>query len=333
MTAINTIKPVNVGIIGCGGFGNYHIDNLLKIDGVKISAIMSRSSERLAATAKKLDCPRLFTDYKEMLEECKELDAVVITVPPGSHEDIELCAAKHGVHMYIEKPIELSYEAAIKNEQAINDAGIICAVGYQGRYSDGLNEIKELITNKKVGLATASWIGGFPGVAWWRDKSLSGGQLVEQATHLFDALRYLFGDIKTVYSQALSGLNDRVANSTVEDCSSTLVTFKSGVIATVMTGCYIDTQKAGGEVGLKLFAEDMQLEYDWGRNVTYKTNNETTVKSFDQNFHLEAMKEFINAVRSGNSSGIRSDYSDGIKTLKATLAANESMKTGFAVQL
>lgn len=334
MTVINTIKPVNVGIIGCGGFGNFHIDNLLKMEGVNVAAIMSRNEERLAETAKKLNNTKLYTSYKTMLEDCEELDAIVITLPPGGHGDIELLAAEHGVNMYIEKPIELSYEKALQNEKAIKKAGIICSVGYQSRYCEGINEIKGVIAGKKTGLVEAKWINGFPGVPWWKDKSLSGGQIVEQSTHLFDALRYLYGDVKTVYTQSLVGINDRVENSTVEDCSSTIMTFKSGIIATVMTACYIDTSKSGGEVGLKLFAEDMRIEYNWGESkATYSTRNETVSKSFNGNGHFVAMSEFINAVRTNDFSNIRSDYSDAVKTLMVTLAANESMETGCPVQL
>jgi predicted dehydrogenase len=61
--------------------------------------------------------------------------------------------------------------------------------------------MKEYVTGKEnqVGLVTAAWVGGIPRVPWWRTWATSGGQIVEQNIHLFDQLRWLFGDVESVF--------------------------------------------------------------------------------------------------------------------------------------
>lgn len=325
------MKTINVGIIGCGGFGNFHLDNLLQMEGVSIVALVSSNPKRLEETAKKVPNARLYSGHKELFADDILLDAVVVSLPPALHHGVECAAAQLGVNIYVEKPIGVDIATALKNAEAIEKAGIICAVGYQGRYSSLFPKLKTVIARQQIGLVLATWIGGFPEVMWWRNKSLSGGQLVEQATHLFDIMRYLFGEVKSVYSSAMSGINDK-PNSTVEDCSSTVVTFKSGIVATMLTGCYI-SNKSPSDVGLQIFCKDMQISYDWCGDIQYKSNDETTKISPIGNAHFDAMQAFITALQSGDKTGILCDYADAVKTLKVTLAANQSMESGLPIML
>ncbi|MBC7960030.1 MAG: Gfo/Idh/MocA family oxidoreductase [Vallitaleaceae bacterium] len=327
------MNNIKVGIIGCGWFGNFHTDNLLKMERVEVVAFASSNSEKLKAIGEKVKGSRLYSSHKEMFEKEPHLDAVFICVPPDCHGDVEILAARKGIHLYVEKPIEVSLEKAHEIEAAINQAGIICSVGYQERYNPEVENIRIYIKDKKIGLASGRWVGGMPGVHWWRRKEKSGGQIVEQSTHIFDMLRYFFGDAQNVYSTAMKGIVENVPEYDIEDASSTTVIFKSGVIATVFTACYLQDLEAYRGAGLQIICNDAIIDYDWNKEVRYTLKSEVKKVDIEANSHFASAQTFIEAVKTGNGQSIKSTYSDSVKTFEMTMAANESIKSGKPVIL
>lgn len=321
---------VKVGIIGCGWFGNRHLDNLLKLEGVQITVLVSTNKEKLTSTAKKVPEARLYQDYRDLFREEKELDAVILCVPPDSHGDAELLAAARGIHLYIEKPVELSMERAIEIQSVIQKAGVISSCGYHERYNPGAEEARQYIAARQTGLATGIWLGDVPGAAWWRRKKRSGGQLVEQDTHIVDLLRYYFGEAKTVYCTATTGLVTDIPNYDVNDASVAVIHFENGVVATMQTGCYLQSN-VKNRVGLQVYCKDSTLEYDWMEEFRYISNEGTRKVPAHFDTHFFAIQTFIQAVKTGNADLVRSPYADAIKTLALTLAANESMESGLSV--
>ncbi len=318
------MDTIKVGIIGCGWFGNFHLDQLLKIDGVEIAALASSNIIKLKKTGEKVPEAHLYLSYKEMYEK-EKLNAVFICVPPDGHEDAEILAAQNGIHMYVEKPIELSIQKAKIIEAEIKRAGIISCVGYQERYNKEIEKIKNCLSDKKVGLVTARWLGGIPGAPWWRRKERSGGQLVEQSTHLFDVLRYFFGEAESVFCVGRKGLVENIPDYNIEDYSTAIISFQSGVLATVETACYLDEINCFNGIGFRIVCEDEIIEYDWNKEVRYITKDSIHKVSITGSSHLKAVQIFIDSVRTGDSQGIKSNYSDAVKTLELTLASNESM--------
>jgi len=323
---IKLIK-VKVGIIGCGWFGNFHLENLLKIDMVEIIALVSTNQEKLKKTGEKVNGARLYACHRDMFEIEKQLDAVFICVPPDSHGDAEIIAAQKGIHIYVEKPVEVSLKKAYEVEAAIKKAGIITSVGYQERYSDEIEKIKKYIENRRVGLVNGRLLGGIPGATWWRRKERSGGQIVEQSTHIFDMLRYIFGEAVSVYSSGMKGIVKNIPDYNIEDCSSTIIRFKSNVIATVFTACYLEELENYSGAGLQIFCNDSIIEYNCNKEGTYTMKNSIEKIPFNGSSHLKAVQIFIEAIKTGNPEFIKSPYSDAVKTLEITLAANESINS------
>lgn len=327
------MNKIKVGIIGCGWFGNFHLDNLLKMDNVEVVALVSSNKTKLENTGRKAEHANLYTNYIDMFQEEKAMEAIFICLPPDSHENIELLAAEKGIHIYVEKPISISMEKALKIEVAINKAGIITSAGYHERYSDTIENIRKYISNKQIGIVTGRWLGDIPGAPWWRRKERSGGQLVEQCTHIFDLLRYFFGEAETVYSSAVKGIVKDLPNYNVEDASSTIVTFQNGIVASIITGCYFDEGFINSGVGLQIFCKDSTIEYDWMNEARYVSKGETKIMSAAEDGHFRAAKAFIDAVQTKNMNLIKSNYSDAVKTLALTMAANESMISKLPVKL
>ena len=193
--------------------------------------------------------------------------------------------------------------------------------------------MKDYITGRKVGLISGRWLGGIPEADWWRKKERSGGQIVEQSIHIFDLLRYFLGEAHSVCSSAQKGLVVNTPGYNLEDCSATTVVFKSGAIATVFTGCYLEELEDFAGVGFQIICSDSIVEYDWDQEVRYIKKKGIEKVSVAESSHMRAVQMFIEAIKSGNPNLIKSPYADAVKTLAITLAANESIKSGQMVYL
>lgn len=319
---------IRVGLIGSGVIGRYHIDQLKKVEEAQIVSVCDIDESRARQLAEPIKA-KVYTDHKKMYDR-EQLNAVFIGIPPFAHTDQETLAAERGIHLFVQKPPALTMEKAKEVEAAIKKHKVISAVGFQDRYLDIIDGLKEYLVGKKVGTIMGYWMGGIYGVPWWRVKAQSGGQPVEQTIHIFDMVRYLFGDVKAVYAAAGSGIVTGVENYDIEDCSAVTLKFNAGPVAVIFSACYI---KTGGKGGVDIFCEDARVEYALRSNVKYMEKNKVTEVRVGNDNSLLCVKTFLDAIKTGDASKIRSPYSDGVKSLALPVAANKSMATGKEVKV
>ncbi len=321
-------EKLKVAIIGGGWFGSFHLETLSSIETVEIIAVCSRTEKSVSRLQEKAPQATAYTNYHELLENEKSLQALFVCVPPNQHNGIEIEAAKRKIHMYIEKPLCVDLQEALSYEKAINASGIICSVGYQNLYNPLLNEVKDFLTGKNVGHISGCCIGTIPKAAWWRKKEESGGQLHEQATHIINALVYLFGDIRSVYSKATKVVTSAIEDCNTEQASSSIFTFSNNVVASVACGCFVDESDGTNEVGITVYTDKGIVNYGWDTDTTFKTAQGSQTKEYKGSYHKEAVQGFIDAVLTNDSSKVKCNYTFAIKTFLATHAANKSMESG-----
>ena len=320
---------VKVGFIGTGGIAQYHLSKLVNIKDVKLVAMCDVNEERAKKAGEDYKCP-YYTDYKEMFKK-EKMDACYICLPPFAHEEQETIACEKGINIFVEKPIALSMEKAKEVIEAIKKNKIVSAAGYQDRYLDIIDRLKQLLKGKKVGIVLGYWMGGFPMVYWWREKKLSGGQAVEQTTHIFDMMRNLFGEVEEVYAQGTSGImNVKVEKCDIEDASAVTLKFKSELVATIFSADFLDYP---GKAGLDIFCEGFSIEYQERKSIKIIEPGRHEFIAVANDPGMVENEIFIEAVKTGDASKIRSPYEDAAKSLEVTLAANESMKTGKPVKV
>ncbi len=319
---------VRVGFVGAGGIANQHFSCLEKVPEAKIVAVCDVDAERAQRSAERFGA-QAHLNGSDMLE-AEELDALYVCVPPGAHGDIELEAARRGLHLFVEKPVHLSLERAEEAARAIAEADVISAVGYHWRYYEATDRMRELLGDRHIAFMLGCFMGGMPGVAWWRVRSKSGGQLVEQTTHVVDLARYFAGDVQSVHALSHQGVMARtVENFDVDDVSIVNLRFIGKTVASVVSSCM--TRQAPN-VGLELFAEDIALRMGF-RSLTVRRPGEVRELTFHDDPYLRENQAFIQAVETGDASAIRSTYADALETLRVTLAANQSMETGRTITL
>ncbi|MBP5641153.1 MAG: Gfo/Idh/MocA family oxidoreductase [Victivallales bacterium] len=324
------MERINVGFIGCGGIAQYHFSHFDKmLDKARIAAACDLIPERAQKTAERYPGANVYTDYREMFEK-EKLDAVYICVQPGAHDGMEFIAIDKGINIFCQKPMTLDMNYAKKVLAGIKRKKLISAVGLQCRYSDSWDFIKQFIGRKiaanDLAMVSAYRIGGFPMVWWWRRFEQSGGQAVEQTIHNFDMLRWIFGEVKQVCSVRRRGVIRDIPDHNADDASSTLITFKNGVIGTFNTGCF-----GGSEGDTTAYYRNGNIKYSLFGNYTITEPNRTVTGKPMNDAGQECDETFVDAVRGDiDREEILSPYADAIKTLAFVFAINKSMDANGA---
>ena len=330
------MEKIRLGLIGCGGRAKSHMASFEKMENVAVVAVADPVEERRLETAKRFGCDRIYKDHRELYahEDKTTLDAVIIAIEPTAHDGVEETAIDKGLPFLVEKPMAMDIKQAEEIARRVEETGLITCVGFQDRYLDLIEIIKdELPKHKQGGLVYGAWVGGIPGVWWWQKKSTCGGQLVEQNIHLLDGLRYLYGEPLSVYATCSQGIVkpgvDASPEYDTDDHSTAVLRFPNNVTATLVSGCY--SQGIRPNCGYVITLNDMILDYRLRNNLIIRTAHETRDidRQVDQTYLLD--EAFVNAVATGDASGIRSPYPDAYKSLKVAFAANESMETGKVI--
>lgn len=330
------MRKLKVGLIGCGGRSGAHQNSFEKMDNVEVVAVADPVEERRNKAAARFGAKGIYKDHTELYDHAREdgVEAVIIAVEPTAHSDTEWRAIDLSIPFLVEKPMHLDLSEAEKIAKAIEEKGLITAVGFQDRYLDLMDMVKDEISKHKGGgLVYGAWVGGIPGVWWWQKKSTCGGQLVEQNIHLADGLRYLFGEPLSVYATSTTGLItpgvDASSEYDTDDHSTAVYRFENGYTATLVSGCY--SKGIRPRCGLYIALSDVVIDYRLRNNlIISKPDGETdTPRGVDQTLILD--KAFVDAVLTGDRSTIRSDYADALKSHKMVFAANESMESGQVI--
>lgn len=315
------IETAKIGFIGAGGNAQGHMQRVAALEGARITAVCDLSSERAEAAASQYNATA-YTDYRRMLGE-EEMDALYISVPPFAHYDAELIAAERGLHLFVEKPVALSLEKGLEIWEAIARAGVLSCVGYQLRYTAYVDNVRDFLADKNILMVLARRWGGLVGGPWWRKMELSGGQLVEQATHNFDLVRYWAGEVRSVYATYARRVHTHVADMTVPDLQALQLEFASGAIGQFVTSC----SGCPGGSGYEFFLDGMKLTLEGGApGVPVLSPANAAPIDIEPREAPSIDAVFVEAVRSGDGSRIKSNYLDALKTLDVTLAANLSAK-------
>ncbi len=330
------LDKVRIGIVGCGGMNNGHADRLLRMEDVEVVAVADPVLERREAMAKKMSAKRLYVDHRALFEGERDLDALFIAVPPAEHKGIEEEAVARKWAIKVEKPMTLDPVQARNIAAAIDKAGIVSAVGFQDRFLQTSDRIKDALPGLDVGVVYGTWAGGIPGVAWWRTYDTCGGQLTEQNIHLVDLLRYFFGEVQEVYAREFHGIvvpERDCPGYDNQDASVAVFTMKSGLVATLFSACYL----IGGAVspinGLTILGKQQSIEYSLRKHVRFITGEKEILYPNKNDPLFDSNRAFIEAVKRADPTRVRSPYRDALKTLEACFAANESMRTNRPVVL
>jgi len=318
---------IKTGFIGTGGVAGAHLAACAGFPDVEIAALCDLDPARLAEMVQEFG-GRAYGDYSVLLE-AEELDAVYISVPPFAHGEIEFAVVEKGIPMFIEKPVTNDRELAHRINAAIVDAGVIVSVGYHWRYSAAMARARELLRDRTITGCLGYWIGGLPRTPWWQIESRSGGQHVEQTTHIIDTCRYLVGsDAEAVHGVCTRKPIAERPEFDIAEMSMINILFANGLSASITSNCTTDGYR---RVGVDAFCRGSVISVTSSSCVVHENGEEND--SLDGYTTRSRDRVFLDAVRSGDVSGIKSDYADAVKTLEISLAATRSFASGNVERL
>ena len=317
---------VKIGFVGAGGIAERHVEVLRGMEDVHIAAFADTDfarADRLAATVG----GEAYNSHEDMLS-IQALDAVYICVPPFAHGEPEKAAICAGLPFFVEKPLSLDLATAERLAQDVERNGIVTAVGYHWRYLDTVEEARGLLTDNPARLVSGYWLDQTPPPRWWWQVERSGGQIVEQATHVIDLARHLVGEIDEVYAQAGHLSRPDFPDLDVATSTAATVRFVNGTVGTLAATCKL---RWGHRTGLHLFCDGLAIELS-DREIMVDVGRGRPVRTAQDDPVLREDRDFIDAVK-GLGNRIHCPYGEALKSHRAALAIARSAVIGRPVRV
>ena len=320
---------VRLAVVGTGGIARHHMRNLVKIGESEIVGQCDVEHTRADAMAKEFG-GRAYDRADAMLDREKP-DAVLICTPPFARLDPIKAACDRKIPFFCEKPPAFSLEDAQKVNAVVSSAEIVHSIGFMYRHKETTDRAKELLAGQTLVALRSTFVCGailspeFP--AWFKLQDKSGGPMLDQAIHAVDLIRYVIGDIESVYALGSNCVTKRGPELTVNDTLNVALNFASGLGGTHNHSWAV----AESQIVIEVICRDARVVIDLSDN-----SLTGSVKGMKFEFrpkddcYITEMKRFMQAVRSRNMAPIRSTYADAVKTLAVCIAANKSAQTGVA---
>jgi UDP-N-acetyl-2-amino-2-deoxyglucuronate dehydrogenase len=226
---------IHIGLVGGGNITETHAKAARAISGVEIAAFYGTNTEKIAGLCREYG-GMPYQDFEAFLAH-RPMDMVLIGSPSGLHGAQGVAAARRGLHVLTEKPIEIGTERADALIEAAEHCGVKLGVMFQDRVKPGIRRLREWICDGVIGKpllvdARVKWYRApeyYDGSRWRGTLALDGGgALINQAVHTVDLLLWLLGDVVRVQSRTATTLHKIEA----EDTAVAILEFANGALGT-----------------------------------------------------------------------------------------------------
>jgi UDP-N-acetyl-2-amino-2-deoxyglucuronate dehydrogenase len=333
---------MHVGLIGAGGITDTHALAALAIPGVELAAIYGENADKVQRLCKKHGGTP-YTDFNKFLAH-RPMTFVIIGSPSGVHAVQGIEAARCGLHVLTEKPIDISTSQTDALISATEKAGVKLGVIYQDRFKPGIIFFKQLFTSGKLGkpiLADAR-------VKWYRPPEYysqsrwrgvtsvdGGGALMNQGIHTVDLLLWLLGDVVSVQAQMKSALHKIES----EDTLTALIEFANGTMGTFVATTsiypgYPRRVELSGSEGTAILENDRAIHADLKTPLAQPFPVEDADKNpstsspliSDIRGHKAVIEDFIHAIETNSAPAC--DGREGRRSVALVEAIYEAARTG-----
>lgn len=334
---------VHLGIIGAGNISRTHARAASEVPGVRIVALFGSNGEKVRVLSAEYDCVP-YTDFEKFLAH-KPMDMVAIGSPSGFHAQQGIAAARCGLHVLTEKPLDVTTARADELISEAAKARVKLGVFFQDRFKPGIRCMKNCVASGALGkpiLADAR-------VKWYRPPEYyknsrwrgtlafdGGGALINQGIHTLDLLLWIFGDIVAVQALKSTALHDIEA----EDTLVALLDFANGALGSFIATTsvhpgYPRQIELSGSEGTLVLADDHVIASNLRNNMT-ALRLEPTGRSVDDRAasplisdlrpHQAVLEDFIRAIQSDGEP--LCNGREGRRSLAVVEAIYASCRTG-----
>lgn len=316
------MSRLKIGCIGTGFIAGRHLGALAAMPEVEIVAVADPVVERADAAALGLGA-RAYDDGLALLA-AEELDALWLCVPPFAHGPLERAALAADLPFFVEKPIGLDLAAAQEVATGVRARGLLTAVGYHWRYLDVVAQVRGVLGDVAPPLLLGEWLDATPRARWWSRRDESGGQMVEQTTHLFDLARLFGGEVVSVRAAEEMMTRELGAEADVPTASTAMLRFASGAIGSISSTCMLEGRY---RVSLRLVVPDSVVElHERGLCDHELRIDGVQVTRSDQDPVATEDRAFVDALL-GRGDDVRVPYEEALRTHALVCAADCSART------
>ncbi|MCX7402882.1 MAG: Gfo/Idh/MocA family oxidoreductase [Planctomycetia bacterium] len=352
---------MRVAIIGIGAIARLHARALAGIDGITLVAASCRTEEKGRAFAEEFNCV-WYGDTSRMLRR-EKLDFVTVATPSGAHLDAVTAAARRGIHVICEKPLEISLKRIDRMLAATSKAGVTLGAIFPQRFNPVVQAVHAAARAGRFGQIAVA-VGSVP---WWRDDSYygagrwqgtlaldGGGSLMNQSIHSVDALQWIVaatmpelgaGENPVQSVLALTATRSHpTAGLEVEDTCVAVLRFRNGALGQILaaTSLYPGQLRRflfGGRDGTAEIVEEQLTAWQFrdakadddatrGRfsGASTTSGGAADPMAIADICHQRNFREFIQALSAGRSPSL--DGREGRKAVAIVTACYESARTG-----
>ncbi len=337
----------HIGIIGGGGISETHARAVREIEGVALAAFFGDNYEKTAKLAQQYG-GEIYRDFESFLAH-QPMDLVVIGSPSALHAEQGIAAARRGLHVLTEKPIDVTARQVDALIEECVQAQVKLGVCFQDRVAPDIVRLKQLIDEGRVGkpIVCSGYVKWYRPPEYyansrWRGRRAldGGGALMNQGVHTVDLLLWLMGDVERVYARTLTALH----KIEVEDTVVATLEFANGAVGVLEAGTSIypgyqrRVEVSGSEGALV-------LEHDRIVRADLRTPDPTLVVpgASDQNAgasspivsdvsgHRRLIEDFLRAIETGSRPVC--DGAEGRRSVALIEAIYESSRTSLPVNV
>lgn len=151
---------LKVALVGCGQIADGHVGEIQKISGATLVAVCDLEPIMAEQLAMRFDIPAHYSDFAEMLKNCQP-DVVHICTPPVSHLPLVKQAVDAGCHVYVEKPLALTYDQSVELINYVESANLKITIGHNSEFEPPALEMRKLVADGILGdpVHVESWFG------------------------------------------------------------------------------------------------------------------------------------------------------------------------------
>jgi len=318
---VTGLAAVRVGMIGAGAVATRHVQTLLATAGVRVAAVADPAIERARRLAG-LGGATAYASHLDMLER-ERLDAAYVCVPPFAHGAPELAVIDAGLPLFVEKPVAIDLETAAAIAARLAGRSLLTCTGYHWRWLDIFDRAADLLAANPARLVSCSWLDKVPPPPWWLRRDGSGGQTIEQTTHVLDLARALVGEVTEVQA-----FGTRAAGADVDEVSVGSLRFAGGAVGSLTSTFLLPNLH---RAGIEVVADGMWLSLSENELVV-EADGERTLWRADGDARPRPDRDFIQAVR-GGPDRIRVPWPEAYRTHRLACALTRSADEGRPVAL
>jgi UDP-N-acetyl-2-amino-2-deoxyglucuronate dehydrogenase len=348
--------PIAVGILGAGNISDTHARAAAAIPGVQVTAVYGQNASKAARLADQYGAAAF--DTLDAFLAHRPLDIVAIGSPSSLHAAQGIAAARRGLHVLIEKPLDVTTMRSDELIEAAERAGVKIGVFFQDRLKPDVVRMKSILDRGLLGepvLASGrvKWYRphDYYADSKWRGKRAldGGGAVINQAIHTLDLMLHLFGPIATVDAQTAT----RLHAIEVEDTAAALLRFTSGALGvfeatTSVYPGYPRRLELTGSRGTLILEHDTLVAIDLVKDAAEAlaadpalaaavsapaaaAQNTASPTVSDATPHRRIFEDFIAAIRSGATPAC--DGVEGRRSVEAVEAIYASAREGRPVTI